>query len=183
MPLPTLAFVVIAAVTASSAPAPAKPKEKAKAVKPAARTWKTLVDYVMKNGGEDSIKAPSAHTLGYSSNEVFAKSLGLDQDKSKDGREHTIFVIYNQGEKGSLVPEEIVLGSIRVTGNESMKRIDSYRIRMTLDGKVLQGMHASGIVGEVVQESLPPESQELLSIFAKERDFHLKEVDLSKLTQ
>jgi hypothetical protein len=177
------AFVLMAAVIGFASPASAKPKEKTKpAKKQVARTWKVLVDYVLKNGGEDSIKAPSAHTLGYDSNEVFAKSLGLDQDKSKDGYEHTIFIVYEKDAKGTLTPKEMVLGSIRVTGDESEKRIDSYRIRMTLDGTVIQGMHASGIVGEVVQESLPPDSKELLSVFKKEKELHLNEIDLATLT-
>src|SRR3989338_3800002 len=115
-------FVLLASLIAFASPASAKPKEKAKpAKKQVARTWKVLVDYVLKNGGEDSIKAPSARTLGYDSNEVFAKSLGLDQDKSKDNRDHSVFVVYEKGAKGDLIPKEIVLGNIRVTGGESDK--------------------------------------------------------------
>lgn len=176
-------FVLLASLIAFASPASAKPKEKSKpAKKQVARTWKVLVDYVLKNGGEDSIKAPSARTLGYDSNEVFAKSLGLDQDKSKDGREHTIFIIYEKDDKGTLTPKEIVIGSIRVTGGESDKHVDSYRIRMTLDGTVIQGMHASGIVGEVVQESLSPDSKVLQSVFNKEKELQLNEIDLKTLT-
>lgn len=175
-----LALVVLAPLAVHAAPAPAK--EKKAPAKQAVRTWKTIVDYVLKKGGEDSIRSPSAHTLGYDSNEVFAKSLGLDQEKSTDGREHTVFVIYEKDAKGELGAKEIVLGSIRVTGPDSEKRIDSYRIRMTLDGKVIQGMHATGIVGEVVQQTLPPDSKELLAVYKKETDLHLKEMDLAKLT-
>jgi len=173
----------MAAMIVSAAPASAKPKEKTKpAKKQVARTWKVLVDHVMKKGGEDSIKAPSARTLGYDSNEVFAKSLGLDQDKSKDGREHTIFIVYEKDDKGALIPKEMVLGSIRVTGDESEKRIDSYRIRTSLEGTIIRGMHASGIVGEVVQESLQPDSPKLLSIFKNEKELHLNTIDLTTLT-
>jgi hypothetical protein len=176
-----LALVLLAPLAVHAAPAPAK--EKKAPAKQAVRTWKSMVDYVMKNGGDDSIKAPSAETLGYASKEVFAKSLGLDQEKSKDGREHTIFVIHEKSAKGELTPKEIVLGSIRVTGHESEQRIDSYRIRMTLDGKLIQGMHATGIVGEVVQQTLPPDSKELLGVFKKESDLQLKEIDLATLTK
>lgn len=167
-----------------ASPASAKSKEKRKpAKKQVARTWGVLVDYVMKKGGEDSIKAPSARTLGYDSNEVFAKSLGLDQDKSKDGREHTIFIVFEKDAKGVLIPQEIVLGSIRVTGDESEKRIDSYRIRTSLEGTIIRGMHASGFVGEVIQESLLPDSPELISIFKKEKELQLNVIDLTTLTQ
>ena len=113
---------------------------------------------------------------------MFAKSLGLDQDKSSDGREHTIFVVYGKDGKGVLIPKEVVLGSIRVTGDDSEKRLDSYRIRMSLEGTIIRGMHASGIVGEVTQESLLPESPELLSVFKKEKELQLNIIDLKTLT-
>ena len=172
----------MAAVIGLASPASAKPKEKKKpANKQVARTWKVLIDHVFKHGGEDSIKTPTSRTLGYDSNEVFAKSLGLDQDKSSDGREHTIFVVYGKDGKGVLIPKEVVLGSIRVTGDDSEKRLDSYRIRMSLEGTIIRGMHASGIVGEVTQESLLPESPELLSVFKKEKELQLNIIDLKTL--
>lgn len=179
----TLILVILAAVIGFASPAVAKAKtEKKKPAKQAARTWKILIDHVLKNGGEDSIRSPSARTLGYDSNEVFAKSMGLDQDKSQDGREHTIFIIYEKDPEGELIPKEIVLGSIRITGGESDKRIDSHRIRMTLEGALIRGMHASGMVGEVIQEALLPDSKELQAVFKKESDLNLKEIDLAKLT-
>lgn len=172
----------MAAVIGFASPASAKPKEKSKAGKKVTRTWKTLVDYVLKNGGEDSIKAPSAHTLGYDSDEIFAKSLGLDSDKSKDGRDHSIFIIYAKDETGTVTPKEIVLGNILIKEANSIKEIDSYRIRMTLNGTLIKGMHATGIVGEVVQQSLGPDSKELQAMHKQESDFHLKTVDLAKMT-
>lgn len=175
----TLTFIILAAVFAGVSPASAKEKKK-----PAkqARTWKTVVDYVWKNGGEDSIKAPTSRTLGYESDEVFAKSLGLDANKSKDGREHTIFVVIGKNESEEAVPKEIVLGSILITDVDSKKSVDSFRIRTTLDGTVIQGMHATGIAGHVVQKSLPADSKELKNIFKKESDLALKDIDLSRLT-
>jgi len=176
-------FVILASLIAFASPASAKTKEKKTPKKQTTRTWKTVVDYVLKNGGDDSIHASAAKALGYDSEEVPAKSLGLDPEKSKDGRDHSIFVVYEKGAKGDLIPKEIVLGSIRVTGADSEKRLDSYRIRMALNGNVLRGMKASGIVGEVTQESLLPESKELVQLFNRESDFYLKEIELSKLAQ
>lgn len=162
---------------------PSAAKEQTKPAKQTARTWKSIVEYVLKNGGEDSIKSPSARTLGYNSDEVFAKSLGLDQDKSKDGREHNIFVIYEKNETGTLTPKEIVLGSIRVTTVDSKKRVDSYRMRTSLDGVLIRGMHASGVAGHVVQEALPADSKALQAVFKAERQLNLKDLDLATLTQ
>lgn len=183
MPPRILSFVIMAAIIGFASPASAKDKEKKKPAKEqSARSWKMMVDYVLKNGGEDSIKAPSAHTLGYDSDEVFAKSLGLDSDKSKDGRDHSIFIIYTKDEKGTVIPKEIVLGNILVKEANSIKEIDSYRIRMTLNGTLIKGMRATGIVGEVVHQSLGPDSKELKSWHKQESDFHLKIVDLAKMT-
>lgn len=161
---------------------PASSKEKKKAAKQA-RTWKTVVDYVFKNGDEDSIKAPASRTLGYDSDEVSAKSLGIDDDKSKDGRDHSIFVVYAKDTAGISIPKEIVLGVIRVKGTESKKEIDGYEIRMSLDGGPIRGMHAKGVVGHVVQQTLPPDSKELLSMFKKESALYLKEIELAQLTR
>lgn len=180
----TLILVILATLIGVAAPISAKDKaEKKKPAKQAARTWNTIVDYVLKKGGEDSIHASAAQALGYESKEVPAKSLGLDPEKSKDGRDRGIFIVYNKSEKGDLIPKEIVLGSILVKEENSVKEIDSYRIRMALDGTLIRGMHAAGIVGQVVQQSLPSDSKELLSLYKKESVFYLKEVDLGKLTQ
>lgn len=181
MPLRTISLIFLTAFIAFGSPASAK--EKKKPAKQSARTWKNVVDYVFKNGGDDSIKAPASRTLGYDSDEVFAKSLGLDADKSKDGREHDIFVIYEKEGTDTLIPKEIVIGSIRITEVDSKKKIDSYRIRMSLDGTLIQGMHATGAAGHVVQQALPPDSKELLTVFKNESNLNLKELDLAKLTR
>ncbi len=181
MPPRTLTLVILASLIALAPPVFAA--EKKKPTKQATRTWKTVVDYVFKNGGEDSIKAPASRTLGYDSDEIFAKSLGLDADKSKDGREHDIFVIYEKDGGAASIPKEIVIGNMSVTDVGSNKKIDSYRIRISLDGAVIQGMHATGLAGHVIQRALPPDSKELLTVFKNESNLNLKELDFSKLTQ
>lgn len=177
----TLTFVILAAALAAGSPLSAK--EKTKPAKKAARTWQTVVDYVFKNGGEDSITAPASRTLGYEADEVFAKSLGLDEDKSKDGREHTVFVIYEKDGNGVPKYKDIVLGSIKITGSGPKTEVDSYRIRISLKGKLNQGMHATGMVGEVVQQPLSADSKELTMVFKSESNLILKELDLAQLTQ
>ena len=176
----TLTFIILATLIA--APPPASAKEKKKPVKPVVRTWKTVVDYVLKNGGEDSIKAPASRTLGYESDEITALSLGLDAEKSKDGREHTIFVVYEKTGTDAATPKEIVLGSIHITSVDSKKHVDSYRIRLKLDGTLIGGMHATGAVGHVVQEAMSSDSKVLLSVFKNESNLSLKEIDLAQLT-
>jgi hypothetical protein len=172
-------------VFASAAPAkPAnKPKDKPATAKKSARTWKTLIDHVAKNGDEDPIEGSTARTLGYDSDEVYAKSLGIDAEKSKDNREHGIYVVGEKDKSGGLTPKEIVLGVISVKEIGAQQEIDGYRVRMSLDGKILRGMHATGIVGNVVHAILPNDSKALLSVYKAESSLYLKEIELSQLTK
>lgn len=140
-----------------------------------------MSEYVLNNGGADSIKAPSARNLGYSSDQMPAYSLGVDLPQSKDGQEHSIYVIYEKSSNGAPKPKEIVLDVIRVTETASHKELDAYNLRISLTGKLIKGLHAYGIVGDVMQKPIAGDSRELKTIFAKESDFYLKEVELTQL--
>lgn len=181
MPPRILSFVLIAAVIGFASPASAKPKEKAKAVKKISRTWKSVADYVFQNGAEWPIKAPSSRTLGYGLDEVPAKGLSVDDDKSKDGKEHSICVVYEVDEKGVSRPKGIDIGTMLVKEIAAGTEIDGYQIRMSLDGTPISAMHATGIVGKVRQVALPPDAKEIKALFAAESAFYLKDVDLKQL--
>lgn len=171
----------MAAVIGSASPASAKPKEKAKAAQKATRTWKSVVDYVFKNGADWPIKAPSSRTLGYGSDEVPAKGLSIDDDKSKDGKEHSICVVYEVDEKGISRPKGIDIGTMLVKEVAPGTEIDGYQIRMSLDGTPISAMHATGIVGQVRQVALPPDAKEIKALFAAESSLYLKDIDLKQL--
>jgi len=173
----------MAAVIGFASPASAKPKEKAKAGKKVTRTWKTLIDHVAKNGDEDPIQGSTARTLGYDSDDVYAKSLGIDADKSRDNREHGIYVIGEKDKSGALIPKEIVLGAASLKEIGAQKEIESYRVRMSLDGKIIRGMRASGIVGSIVHEVLPNDSKTLLSVYKAESSLYLRDIEISQLTK
>jgi hypothetical protein len=174
-------LIILAALFAFAAPASAK--NKPKAAKQSARTWKMIIDHVLKNGDEDPIQGATARTLGYDSDDVYAKSLGINKDRSKDNREHGVYVVCDKDKAGTPVPKEIVLGRISVKEVSSQKEIDSYRIRMSLDGKVIRGMHATGIVGHIIQEALQKDSKTLLAVYEAESSLDLKEVELAQLTK
>ncbi|MBI2386388.1 MAG: hypothetical protein HYV14_10290 [Elusimicrobia bacterium] len=177
-----ISFVLIAALIGFAAPASAKPKEKTKtAKKQVARTWQAVADYVFKNGTDWPIKAPSSRTLGYESDEVPAKGLSIDDDKSKDGKEHSICVVYEVDEKGVPRPKGIDIGTMLVKETASGSEIDGYQIRMSLDGTPISAMHATGIVGKVRQVALPPEAKEIKALFAAESALYLKDADLKQL--
>lgn len=173
----TLLFAVL---LLSTSVATAKPPKKSSPKK--AKTWAMLVNHVLANGKEWPMKAPSTKTLGYESDLVPAKSLGIDQEKSKDNREHNIYVVYEKDAKGTPQAKEIVLANIRVVEKDGKESIDAYRARAKLDGTLIRGMHSTGIVGEVTQTPLDGESNELKSVFAAEKDIYLKNTDWSLLT-
>jgi hypothetical protein len=177
----TLALIILATLIAFGSPVSAK--EKKKPAKQTTRTWKTLADYVLKNGDKDSIKSPTARTIGYNADVIETISLGIEDDKSKDGREHNLEILYEKNGKGVLKPKEIIIGTVLEKEVNSRKEIDGYEIRMTLDGTPIQGMHATGIVGHVIQQVLMPDSKELQTVIKAESTLYLKEIDLEQLTK
>ena len=179
MSLRTLSFVILASLIAFVPPASAK--EKKKPAKQAARTWKNIVDYVFKNGTEWPIKAPSSRTLGYGLDEVQAKGLSIDEEKSKDGKEHSVCITYEIDAKGIQRPKEIDLGTMLIKETAGQKEIEAYRMRMSLNGAILGAMHATGIVGRVKQSALTPDSKEIQAVFNSERDLYLKQIELAQL--
>ena len=177
----TLRFLaVVVTMLLSVGPAhSAKPAAKAASV----RTWKTLIDHMLANGSVDYIKAPTSRTLGFDSDKVEVKGLYLKSGDSSDGREHSFEVVYDMTDKKVVLPREIVIARIRITEKNPIKDIDANRLRLSLDGNPIKGMHASGIVGKVKQVALNGDSLEAKEFLAAERKFWLKEVDLAKLVQ
>lgn len=182
-----LAFVLMATIIGSASPASAKPssksKEKKTPEKVAARTWKAVAEFVLKNGVEHPIKAPASRTLGYDSDEVAAKLLRIKTAASKDKKEHSVSVTYASEEKGNLRPKEVVLGVIFVEVVPSGQQIDSFRLRLDLNGKLISVMHSTGIVGQVLQKSLATDSPEANAVYKAESTLHLETHPLDKLTR
>ncbi|UPT73001.1 MAG: hypothetical protein M0D55_13975 [Elusimicrobiota bacterium] len=174
-----VSFLLVAS-TAQSADKK-KPSSKKATSKPV-RTWKAVVDHAWKIGTEWPLKAPSTRTLGFDADEIKAKGVSLDDDKSKDGMEHAFRVIYEIDEKGNPQPKELSLGTTLVKEKPEGKEIDGYKMLVSLDGTLIRGMRANGLVGHVQQIALPSDSLELKKAFEAEKRFYLKEVDLAALT-
>jgi hypothetical protein len=183
LPICSLALLLVAGSAYSGdKKKPSSKKVASKAAVKKEKSWAMLVDHVLTKGKEWPMKAPSTRTLGYDSDLVPTKSLGIDQEKSADNREHTVNIVYENGEKGKPRAKEMVLANIRVVEKEGKEIIDAYRARATLDGKLIRGMHSTGAVGEVIQTPLDAESEELKSVFETEKDLYLKKADWSLLT-
>lgn len=102
---------------------------------------------------------------------------------AKDGREHSFVVVYELTDRKDILPREILLGRIRVKDKNTVKEIDTMRLRLSLDGKPIKGMHAAGVVGKVKQRAVAGSSDEAKEFLASEKEFWLKEVDLAKLVK
>lgn len=148
-----------------------------------ARTWKSLVDHMVKNGVHYATKAPSSRTLGFDSDIVNTRGLYLKAADAKDGSEHSFVVVYDLTDKKVVHPREIILGRIRVSEENAVKEIDTMRLRLSLSGDPIKGMHAAGVVGKVKQTPIAGDSKDAKEFLATERAFWLKEVDLKKLVR
>lgn len=147
------------------------------------RTWKILVDHMVKNGIHYATKAPSSRTMGFDSDIVNTWGLYLKAADAKDGREHSFVVVYDLTDKKVVRPREIILGRIRVTEQNAVKKIDTMRLRLSLNGDPIKGMHAAGVVGKVKQTAVAGDSRDAKEFLASEETFWMKEVDLRKLVR
>jgi RNase P/RNase MRP subunit p29 len=177
----TLSFAVLATLLAFGSPTFAK--DKPKPMKDSGRTWKTVAEHVLKNGAESTLKAPSSRMLGFDSDAVPAKALRIKSGVSKDKKEHAVHVTFDKNEKGKLIPKDIILGVTLVNETPSGKTVEGYKIRVKLDGSIVSVMRAGGIVGEVKQTMVAPDSEEALTVYKSESTLHLKDNKLEQLTQ
>jgi len=142
-----------------------------------------LAEFVLKNGSENPIKAPSSKTLGYEEDVVAAKGLRIKASASKDNKEHAVYVTYASDDKGELSAKDMVFGVIQVKETAGRKSIDGYRMRIKLDGTIVTVMKAAGAVGAVKQELISPKSKEAVLAYNSEKIFFLKDSKLEQLTQ
>lgn len=147
------------------------------------RSWKTLVDHMVENGVHYTTKAPSSRTMGFDSDSVNTWGLYLKAADAKDGREHSFVVVYDLTDKKVVRPREIILGRIRVSEQNAVKEIDTMRLRLSLNGDPIKGMHAAGVVGKVKQTAVAGDSKDAKEFLASEKVFWMKEVDLRKLVR
>lgn len=147
------------------------------------RTWKTLVDHMVENGVHYTTKAPSSRTLGFDSDVVNTRGLYLKATDAKDGQEHSFVVVYDLTDKKVVRPREIILGRIRVSERNAIKEIDTMRLRLSLNGNPIKGMHAAGVVGKVKQIAVSGDSKDAKEFLTAEKALWMKEVDLKKLVR
>ena len=173
----------MAAMIGLASPASAKPKDKKKVGKEqATRTWKNVIDYVMVNGSDRKLLAPTTKLLGYNSDEVLTKALRYKSDDSPDKMSHAIYVI-SEVQDGKSAPREIILGNrISVTKN-GVKSINDFLVRTDLNGRIISAATSKGPSGHVVESILPPDSDEAIIGHKAEQKIHLQTMDLRKLTQ
>lgn len=186
MPLRFVAALALCIVLTNGLSAKESTKKESKSTKgkgAPVRTWKSLVDHMVKNGVHYATKAPSSRTLGFDSDIVNTWGLYVKAADAKDGREHSFVVVYDLTDKKVVQPREIILGRIRVSEENAVKEIDTMRLRLSLNGDPIKGMHAAGVVGKVRQIAVAGDSKDAKEFLTAEKAFWLKEVDLKKLVR
>lgn len=172
----------MAAMIGFASPAYAKPKEKKKPVKQTARTWKNVVDYVIANGSDRKLKAPTTKLLAFNSDEVETKALRYKSDDSPDKMSHAVYVISVE-QDGKPTPSEIILGNRISVTKDGVKSINDFLVRTDLTGKIISAATSKGPPGQVVENILAPDSAEAIAGYKAEQEIHLKKMAIQKLTQ
>lgn len=172
----TLTFIILAAVVSLISPVSAKEK------KIPARTWKTVVDYVVANGAERKLSAPTIKLLGFDAAEITTKALRYKSDDSPDKMSHAIYVISAKGADGKSSPKEIVMGYRVAVTKDGVKSIDDYFLRTDLSGHIISAATSKGPAGHVTETILSTESPEAIAIYKVEQTIHLKTMDMKRLS-
>lgn len=162
---------------------PAAAKDKSKPAKPAARTWKTVVDHVLANGTPRPLRAPLSRQLGFNSDDVATTALRYKSSDTPDKMTHSVHVVTAKGADGKSIPMEIVLGSRATHEKDGVKSIDDFFVRTTLDGRITAAFSSKGPAGNVVEQKISPDSPAALAAFKIEETIHLKSMSLQKLSR
>lgn len=180
----TLALAVLATSLAFGSSASAKEKtEKKKPARQAARTWKTVVDYVFANGTARPLKAPLSRNLGFDSDEIATIALRYKSDDTPDKMTHALHVISAKDKEGKSYPAEFVLGNRISVQKDGVKSIDDFFLRTDLNGRIIAAFTSKGPAGHVIENKLAPDSPEAIATFKAEAKMHLKTMDLQKLSK
>lgn len=177
-------LIVLAALLVLGSPLAAKDKKSSRpAPPPEARTWGTVVDYVLKHGGDKEIKGPSNKLLGLDKGSLPAKALRIKSASAKDQREHSVLVGYSKTKSGVLFPTILLIGVVEVTTTDSARSVDGYKIRLSTSGSMISMMRAAGAVGSVKQRSISIDSKDATATFRAEEAFYLKGIKLDQLSK
>jgi hypothetical protein len=181
MPPRILAFIFLTAVLAFGSPVSAK--EKKTAAKASVRTWKTVVDYVLANGVDRTLKAPLSRKLGFDSDAVATKALRYKNDDTPDKKTHAVYVLYTQDKDGKQIPKEFVLGNGIVVVKDGIKSVEDLFIRADLSGKIITAITSKGPSGQIEEIVLAVDSPAAIAGFKAEQSVHLNTMDLKKLSK
>lgn len=157
----------------------AKPQKTAKQ----RTTLKTIAEFVLKNGVDQTISPPLSTNLGLAPDEIPTKALRHKSSASPDKRIHGFYVLYESDGKGNLTPTGIVLSNALVTKKNDSKFVQGFDARVDMDGKLLAAVHSSGPAGDVEQTKLAVDSKEAIAAYTEEKKLFLDRTDYKKLSK
>lgn len=147
--------------------------------KPKPISLQELTALAWKTGTEKKIGSPTAENMGFPG-PMSGKAIRIKIEESADKSEHVFFVVSETSPEGNARPQCLVFMLTRTTKNGNTQSIDGIRFRTSLNGELTNALKVSGLVGEVEQEALATDSQDLTTAFEKEKSLFLNNPPKSK---
>ena len=140
-----------------------------------------IAEYVLVNGVDKDIKAPTSRTLGYDVDVLPTKALRQKSDVAFDKQEHSFHVILNTNTKSKNRIDALILSHALVTERESRKHVDLLDAKISPSGELLILMRVVGFAGDVKRTKLDINSKEAKVLFKTELDYQLTRIDFNSL--
>lgn len=143
----------------------------------------TVVDYVLANGTERTLKAPLTRNLKFGSDEIITRALRYKLADSPDKKNHAFYVVFTKNDDGKLVPKEFVVGNAFVVRNDGAKSVEDFFARVDLNGNIVAAVTSKGPAGKVIETIHPADSPAAIATLEAEKLLYLKTMDLQKLSK
>ncbi len=143
---------------------------------PKPRTLPELIDYAMKVGKESSIPGPMADKLGFGKSAVVTKRILYKKSEAPDKLDHSLDLVMGPQPNGPLKPVGLVWNVTSGQRKDGVLYIDGYILLSSLDGNLQRAFHNKGKKGDVDSSTISIYEPDTKSKFAKEVDFHLRDV-------
>ncbi len=151
-----------------------------KSAKSKSRTLKSLIELALSDGKSVDCDPDTVKELGFDSTAITdgvikTKAISYKQTVTPDKQKHIFSVVYKPGVDGSADAPLSLMWASFATRHEGDKILAEGRIfRATLSGKLESAVSISGVVGEVTNQTLSPDSPEIKKAFLHEIEFYRK---------
>jgi hypothetical protein len=125
-----------------------------------------MIEFAMKKGGDDPIKANA--DLGVSASQ--SKLISYSEKITPDHRGHDFSLVLDSEGK----PHELLWLNIEYKTDDSGKQVNGWEFRTSLTGHLQAAAHSFGPVGKTTRTKEDTSSPSVKAAFETERDYTLK---------